>query len=76
MWEVSKRWRECQNVIITVRDLSSHWEGKATGKWQREVTSLYLPSVLFIFYDVCFCKLRVPRKCPHSDVVLAFAFGD
>lgn len=76
MWEMSKRSPECQGVIITLRDLSSQWEGNPTGKQQREVMSLCLPPVLFIFYDVCFCKLTVRRKCPHSDAVPTFAFGD
>jgi hypothetical protein len=69
MWEVSKRWLERQDVVISARDLSSQWEGKATVKWQREVMSLCLPPVLLIFYDVCFCKLRdlSTRKCPHSE---------
>jgi hypothetical protein len=32
MWEMSKRSPECQGVIITLRDLSSQWEGNPTGK--------------------------------------------
>jgi hypothetical protein len=73
--EVSKRMRDCQDVVITVRELSSLWEGKDTGKWQ-EVMRVYLPQLLFIFYDVCFCKLRDLMKCLRSDVVPECVFGD
>jgi hypothetical protein len=66
---MSKGMRECQDVIITVRDLSSLWEGNATGKWQREVTNLHLAASLLACYNVCFCKLRNLRECLRSDVV-------
>lgn len=37
MWEVSKRWPECQDVNITVRDLSSQWEGKLRGNGKEKL---------------------------------------